>query len=220
MYYLNNDDLQKLPQGMPDDELRLCMIEFKRGEFNRRKRFITCFTRMATSVALHYGLYKDVDESLRHRAEDLVGVALLELSEFPIHLSNGKLKNTNIKGYLISRVHYACKRYLRDNKMLGWSKTHLKNTGQSPLVRETFHYTDGTSRDDDIRDKAYQYVENSFIRDIMECVQTEGERLVMEMYFKNFTNREIANEFGWSSQTKVKNVIDGVVNRYKATLID
>lgn len=204
---------------MPDDELYLTIQQFKRGDFTKRKRFITCYTRLAASAGLQYGLYKDVDESFHHRAEDLVDTALLELSMFPDYVAEGKLEDNNIKRYLLSRIHYACKNYLRSNKILGWSKTHLKNKGISQLTRETFHYTDGSIREE-IRDKAYQYEENTFVRDMMECVQTELERIIMSMYFQNYTNLEIAYELGWRSSTRVKLIIDIIVNRYKETLLD
>jgi DNA-binding CsgD family transcriptional regulator len=184
------------------DSVRLMQVieEFKLGDFTNRTEFIVSHVRLATSIGLKYGFHGN-------RGDDLVGVALIELTRFPTIVHKGKLLDENIIRYLASRLHYACRMYIDKDKMYGPSRGHTNNTGVS--VRRSSLDDTATYIDDNI----------DCILDLKAQVITNREELVLDKILDGYSDKEIARHFGWRNQSTVNHVLDDLTLRYKCAIL-
>lgn len=226
--------MAKVTEGIRDIPTRiLSQIEivemvdaFRLGNFELKEKFILHHTRIALASVLK--MKKDTEAML----SEMVSEALLQLCLIPHEVKEGKLIDYGLTPYTVSRVKTRCLNFMRSDRVFKIPATTGHRTGKrvtrlgNPNPRFgfgfdsenfMFHYS--------CRNLALVYglVDSSvapnesaktIYRDIMSCVKTEGERIVIEYRRQGFTDREIAQMMG-TSVTSVANARNAVERRYK-----
>ena len=194
-----------LPVGMSDADSLIVTEQFKVGDFSRREEFIKAHTRIATTIALQYGFRGN-------RADDLVGVAMIELCKFPTLIHEGRLYNDKTLKFLLSRLHNACRDYISTDRLFGPSRGHINNTGVS-VKREA---------DDSPVVKSIGENDHSLdlYLDLKSLCKTRKEELVLDCIVQDMYDVEIKELFGWQTAMSVTKTIKPLFQRYIESILD
>lgn len=210
-------EVKHLPTRILDQsEIVEIVDSFRKGDFSLSEKFILHHSRVAISVAVN--LRADTEAMLSEMASE----ALLQLCRIPQEVFEGKLLDYGLTPYTISRVKTCCLNFMRSDRvfkipaMTGWRTGKRANRLLNPARRYGF------SSDSDnfmfyysCRNLALVYglidvatIENDkareLLNEIMKCVKTEGERIVIGLRAQEHTDKEIAKILGTSLTYVVK----------------
>ncbi len=196
---------ENLPAGLPKPVLDKLISDFRSGNFEYRNYFIEAHVRLATSVALQYGY-------VYNRNDELIGVAVEEVCKFPQRVADDHLKDNRAIKYLLSRLHTVCRDYVRNDNVLHVPSSSIVHCGVKRPKRRQFPTHDDADPDPGFF--VMDSIDNDVYNDVLACVETEAERLVIKLSLEGRSDVEIASQFGFDSSTPVAKIKARLAKRY------
>jgi len=221
------DGIRNLPtEILSQTEIVEIVDSFRKGDFSLSEKFILYHARVAFSTALK--ISRDTEAML----SDIRSEALFQLCLIPQEVFEGRLLDYGLTPYTISRVKTRCINFMRNDRvfkipaMSSWRTGKRVKKLSNPIPRFGF----GSDSDNfmfhyscrnlaliyglvDSRVEPDHNAKQTF-KDIMSCVRTEGERIVISLRAESRTDKEIAHIMG-TSVTSVVNMRKAVEKRYK-----
>lgn len=206
--YFTETLFNNLPTGLPNDALKRIVDDFRIGDMKFKDVFIRAHIRLVTSVALAYGFQYN-------RNDELIGIATLELCKYPQRIAAGKLIDDNVISYLLSRIHTVCRDYVRNDSVLRVPSSSIVHRGKKKLDRWSL------PEYDDPEEVLYSTPseDNDFMLDLMSCIVTERERLIITLTLAGFSDKEIAAKFECSLET-IEKIKTSIFKAYKLRSLD
>lgn len=220
------DGIKNLPTRiLSQDEIVEIVDSFRKGDFTLSEKFILYHSRVAISSALR--MRKDTEAML----SEMVSEALFQLCLIPQEVHEGKLLDYGLTQFTISRVKTRCLNFMRNDRvfkipaMSSWRTGKRVKKLSNPIPRFGFSLdSENFMFSYSCRNFAliYGLVDSSvapseearrLYADIMSCVRTEGERIVIKLRSEERTDKEIAHILG-TSVTHVVNKRKDVESRY------
>ena len=221
--------LEGIPTSiLQDSELKEMVDKFRLGDYSLKDKFIVYHIRIAISAVRK--LSRDTQAML----SEMYSEAFVQLCKIPLEVHEGRLKDYGLTPYTVSRVRTVCRNFMRSDRVLkippttGWRTGKRVNRVSSPNPHQGFVFA--PDRDNfmytyscrnlalvyGIMDTNTYMTEQAKItyNEILACVRTEGERLVISYRSQDYTDKEIAHIMGCSTTT-VLNSRKAVEKRYK-----
>jgi RNA polymerase sigma factor (sigma-70 family) len=178
-------------KGLSDEEQLLISLELKRGNKQSVDRLINAYSRLIMNIVSQYAAV-----GFGNHVDDLVSIAFLAAIEACDEVTKGKLKDDNIIGYMITRIHTKM-----HNSTFTFNVINLPNT----TMRRKFKKGDKLKPlviarlSDAIRDDkvSTNLVE---IRDTLDAaITTPLERDIVKYREQRYTYAEVAEKLGYST---------------------
>lgn len=203
-----------------DKEIAIFISDFKSGIFKTKERFISDHARLAATIGWRINL------------EDGVSVAYETLCMTPDEVFEGRLIDSNLVGYLISRIKTRCTNHRRSDFVFRIPTTtaHRKNLTVKRITTKRGASRAKADIDDSFTGDVNESLMESFpdhsiereaklkeiYTDILNCAITEFESEVIKYRAKYYTDDEIAERFG-CGRTKVREARNRVETRWEET---
>lgn len=202
------------------------VISFRKGDFTLKNKFILYHVRIAIYTVRKLG--RDSDAML----SEMFSEAFLQLCKIPEEVFKGRLVDFGLTPYTVCRIKTVCVNFMRSDRVFKIPAMSAWRTGKRVHRQVKPQYNnkhDLSSKDDfmfeySCRNLALVHglVDSSvspnnkaraLFDEILSCVKTEGERLVILYRSQEYTDKEIAYIMG-TSTSDVINKRRAVEKRY------
>jgi RNA polymerase sigma factor (sigma-70 family) len=201
-----------LPKALAPQELELLVVKLRAGDQTAKKPIIDSHYRLVLSIVGNYTIPQ------RHRLDDIVSVALLELVETVE--AHAKLIDNNITPYIVSRVCHAINLYIDQDKVIRVPKTTRNRNGLTAPKITSLDAIASKERKEETRDKDYNklaapsYKALDKVWEHLESVlENDTERKIIELKLKGLNGAEIAKAVGLS-ESRVSTIKNEIQRRF------
>ena len=185
---------------LTDERKEELVIELQKGDLSAKDELVLHHIRLAIAISCQYAV------TCPAKVHDIISESMLALTKGCIDVSNGAMHNTNITGFLVARIHWACAEHLRVDNLIRIPYTSKVRNNLSN-INIMFFVEDWELSDTDepraakVKDTALCFWDDSNLEiteELKECALSCEEERIIWYRLQGFNDREIAEYIGCS----------------------
>jgi RNA polymerase sigma factor (sigma-70 family) len=192
-------------KGLSDAEIKEIVAEFKVGNFEKLDYLVKSYMRLLQHIAGQYvGAFFNFKD-------DIASVSVLAFIQGCKDID--KLKDDNLIGYLLNKVHSDISIYIGQVSVIGPKRGSVHHFNKLNITRPTIRDIDDVAIKDLLVDRKANHVKFCELKELVnDSILSREERIIMDYKMQGYTLEEIASMMR-RSRGNVARIIETVKDR-------